>query len=165
MELRWRIGKVSTVERIFEKIATEIHRPIGIILLGVDGDLKDKTRQDIKTFLGEELDWGSTKTRLHNLLNVFCSGKIYVLVLDSKESADRSLRRSCATSMRKRGAASVVEIYAKVEKTPIFPLLTFLKRRRVNREIMAIEQSRPLDDDWGFVIEVSEKGGIRHGNS
>lgn len=41
MNQRWEIDRVSTPERIFDKINNEMPRPVGIILVGADCDLKD----------------------------------------------------------------------------------------------------------------------------
>lgn len=43
MSEKWQINRVSTSERIFDKINTEVDRPFGIIVYGADCDYKFKT--------------------------------------------------------------------------------------------------------------------------
>ena len=45
MKQKWEINRVSTPERIFNKIKLEMARPVGIVLFGADCEFKNEVKE------------------------------------------------------------------------------------------------------------------------
>lgn len=170
MNEKWEIRRVSTSERIFDKIKTEVSLPVGIMLFGADCEFKNKIINELicKFDLVDQgcidpwdLDYEHSdcflKTRDH-LLYRFEAGKLFNLViLDSDSSADHEIRHGFVKAMQDAGAKTLVGIYTKVNKEPIRPLMSSLEKVELNKQITAIEQSNPSADGLDYLIVVEEE--------
>lgn len=106
---QWEIRRVSTSECILSKICNELPRPLGIILMGEDGDFKNR-------IIGKLL-----RSDLGNLMMGYCNaglsdfvqfnGGEVILILDTEQSQQRYLRSMCVQKMHQGGAKTVIGIY------------------------------------------------------
>lgn len=158
MKLKWEIRRVSTPERIFNKIKEEMAQPVGIVLFGADGELKNKTLDAMMERLRGFADYHIDKTpSTDNLIWTLDRYSAVVVVLRSDESSTHGLRHKLVKMMRNAGAKTVVGIYAKVNKEPIRPLVSSLEKVEFNKQITAIEQSDPTADGLDYFVVVEEE--------
>lgn len=160
MDKKWEIRKISTPERIFNKIKEEMAQPVGIVIFGADCDLKNEV---LDTTMKEFQGFARYYTKAPDAANLARSIKKYpaiVVTLTSDESGIHSLRHELVKVMRNVGAETVVGIYAKCKKPAPLPGRGFLKSKTADlaRQIVAIEQSNPTADglDYFIVIEGEE---------
>ena len=157
MSKKWEIQRVSTSERIFDKIKEEMAQPVGIVLFGADCDFKNEVLDAIvdglRGFARYYTKAPDTATLVRNIKN----HSAVVVTLDSAESSTHGLRHELVKVMRNAGAGSVVGIYAKVDKVPVRPLMSSLEKVEFNKQITAIEQSNPNADGLDYFIVVEEE--------
>lgn len=158
MKLKWEIRRVSTLERIFNKIKEEMAQPVGIVLFGADGELKNKTLDAMTERLRGFADYHIDKTpSMDNLIWTLDRYSAVVVVLRSDESSTHGLRHKLVKMMRSAGAKTVVGIYAKASITPIKPTISSLKSVEHNKQIAAIEQSNPTANELDYFVVVDEE--------
>lgn len=110
MELVWETRRVSTSERTLDKIANELPAPVGIIVMGEDGYFKNRVIDRLTSSDLGELMMGYFNAGLNDFLEFNNGGAI--LLLDSAQSRDRSIRLMCVHKMHAAGAKTVVGVYA-----------------------------------------------------
>ncbi len=157
MAKKWEIRRVSTPERIFNKIKEEMAQPVGIILFGADCDFKNEVIEEmIKSLPG--LAFIPAPTSMKAMQNYNCN--VVTVMLSSKESADHGIRHELVKTMRNAGAKTVVGIYAKAKKKPIpfgKAMISVARDKQLNQQIAAIEQSHPTADGLDYFIVVEEE--------
>lgn len=142
-------------------------QPVGIIVFGVDCDLKDRvTRMTIDT-LGLQCDsddWESDyeyaqcyqKTEAHFRYRFDEGRKNVMAILNFDNSSDREIRRGFIRAIKSAGAKSVVGIYAKY-------LPVWLGDRAISDEELKNSQAwkllnrPPVLDDFDYSLTVTEK--------
>ncbi len=158
---QWEIQRVSTSQRIFKKVRTEMSQPVGIMLFGADLSFKESILEELKQGLPEaKLFSGAPST--HEMVELIHGYSISIFTLSAMESADHELRHECVKVMRRIGARTVVGIYAKAElprKIPRRDLSDAVKQQRWHNErcISALRQQPPTPDGLDYLIVVSEK--------
>lgn len=157
MNKKWEIRRVSTSERIFNKIKEEIAQPVGIVLFGADCDFKNEV---LDTMVEELQGFARYYTKAPDTVTLVRAIKDHlavVVMLSSDESSTHGLRHELVKVMRNAGAETVVGIYAKASKEPIRPLVSSLERVEFNKQVTAVEQSNPTADGLDYFIVVEEE--------
>lgn len=154
---KWEINRVSTPERIFEKIKEEMARPVGIILFGADCNFKNEAVKDLQIGLSDAAKtfYGAPST--HEMVELVHSSAVSLFVLNSMESTDRELRHECIKVMRRTGVKTVVGVYVKVKKP--WPLLgrNFIGRpdlQLLKTTVRKLLQNPPTADEVDYLIIV-----------
>ncbi len=158
MNLRWEIRRVSTPERIFNKIK-EMAQPVGVVLFGADCDFKNEVKRTTWESLCTAYCFPNAPGTAE-LVNALKDNSMVIVTLNSDESSTHGLRHELVKVMRNAGAETVVGIYAKAKKKPIpfgKATISAAKDRRVNQQIDAIEQSNPTADGLDYFIVVEEE--------
>ncbi len=165
MSKKWEIRRVSTTERIFDKIRTEAAQPVGIVLFGADCDLKDEVYMECVEQIPNLATGYGGKTgniALRGAKRPFTEGRSVLAVLDGDSSAQHEARHQTVTALRDLGAKTLVGIYAEArlrffaneyERTPDVVYC----QRRINNQILSIEQSNPTADGLDYFIVVEEE--------
>ena len=158
MNKKWEIRRVSTPERIFNKIKEEMAQPVGIVLFGADCEFKNEVIEAFLARFGRGLVWDYYRsTTTARIEAVFRIGESFIIMLDSNESADHNVRHRLVQNLRNLGAKTAVGIYVKATKEPIRPLMSSLEKVEFNKQITAIEQSNPTADGLDYFIVVEEE--------
>ncbi len=151
MSEKWQINRVSTSERIFDKINTEVDRPFGIIVYGADCDYKFKT---VDKFLNNLTDVVFTNYRsmmedfsqVEKLLGDFRS---MVVVMNSEDSKVHHLRHECVQKLTEAGAKAVVGVLVKPKGS--------LQKEKDEATRQHLEQYPPSADGLRYQIIVDEE--------
>lgn len=162
MSKKWEIRRVSTTERIFDKIRTEMAQPVGIVLFGADCDLKDEVYMDCVEQIPNLATGYGGKTgniALRGAKRPFAEDRSVLVVLDGDSSSQHEARHQTVTALRDLGAKTVVGIYAKFD--PIW-----LGSRRAsdedstNTQAWALLNHPPTADglDYFMIVEEEKEG-------
>ena len=159
MNQKWEIHRVSTSERIFDKINNEMAQPVGVVLFGADCEFKNEVQEDMMNALG---GFAYHYTGIPNTATIVraLDERALTVTLNSYESAMHNLRHELVEVMRNAGAKTIVGIYAKAEKIsiPMGKAMVFVCRdKQINEQIDAIEQSNPTTDEFDYFIVAEEK--------
>lgn len=162
MNAKWEISRVSTPERILEKIKKELAQPVGIILFGADCDFKKEVVKTFTTEFGDDLACDTyAGTTMRHIQQSFGASRNYMIDLDSTDSASHDIRHQCVLNLRNLGARSVVGIYIKareISEITVPPLSNAVKQSKFNNQIHAIEDSKPTSEGLDYLITVEERG-------
>lgn len=158
MEAKWSIGKISTPERIFAKIAQEMPQPVGIVIFGADCDLKDDAyRRCVEQIPNLATGYGGKgNMALRAAKWPLSQGRSVVTVMTENASSHHAERQQVITALQDMGAKSVVGVYAKPSKRPIRPLMSSLQDVEFNKTVSAIEGSNPTADDLSYFVVVKD---------
>lgn len=163
MELSWEERKVSTVEEIFAKIKTEMPQPVGIVIFGVDDNLREKTvemvKHELSGFSGPVLHL-SKMAEITRFRMALKNQGVVTLTMDSRESRRSDLLDEAIKKMRKAGVKSLIGCYAKVEESTIRSArrsITLQARMRALQDAQAMENSHPDRHDFDKFYEVTEQ--------
>lgn len=125
MDEKWRIGRVSTPERIFEKIITEMAQPVGIVLIGADCDLKDEVFMtcvecipNLATGYG-----GKGNLSLRGAKRPLGEGRSVLTVMHGMSSGYPKERLQVVEALRDLGAKTVVGIYVRTTVSLLFGIV------------------------------------------
>lgn len=162
MKTKWEISRVSTPERVLEKIKEDLARPVGIILFGVDCDFKKEVIKALTTEFGDDLvcDTYVGATTRH-MQQSFEASRNYMIDLNSADSANHDVRHQCVLNLKNFGAKCVVGVYAKarqISKIVVPPLTNATKQTKFNNQICAIEDSNPTPEGLDYLITIEEGG-------
>lgn len=161
MSKKWEINRVSTPERIFEKINNEMAQPVGIVLFGADCELKDdvfeECREQIHNLATPGRDGSSHSVVFEMTERGFFGGRNVLLVMSGESSGDHERRHQMITGLKSKGMKSMVGIYAKASRVPIRPLMFRLEKVEFNKQIATIEQNSPTTDGLDYLLVVSEE--------
>ena len=155
--MKWEINRVSTPERIFEKIKTELAQPVGVVLFGADCDFKNEVKNMMKSELRGLIRCYANAPNTAALVKAFKKHSAVAVVLNTEESSSHELRHELVKVMQNAGAVSVVGIYAKAEKYSPKALVRIPGAAAKNRQIAEIEQSNPTVDGLDYLIVVHEE--------
>lgn len=161
MNKKWEIRRVSTSERIFNKIKEEMAQPVGIVLFGVDYDFKNEVLDAMVEELRGFARYYTKAPDTVTLVRAIKDHLAVVVMLDSDESSAHGLRHELVKVMRNAGVETVVGIYAKVKKIPIpvgKAMISAARDKQINKQITAIEQSNPTADGLDYFVVVEEEG-------
>lgn len=156
MDTKWEINRVSTRERIFSKIKTEMPQPVGIMIFGADGELKEQVVRSFTNALQGFATFHSGAPDTATLVAMFEAHRPAVVTLNADESSSHSLRHELVKVMQNAGAASVVGVYAKARPHQIRPLASSKESVQLNKQIAAIERSQPSADGLDYLVVVNE---------
>ena len=111
----WEIRRVSTPERIFQKITTEIPRPLGILVVGTEGSFKEEIAHQLADQINAvRLYVSRTSTHHDNAYRAaFTDGHNVLTMLTAHISAAHSERHRQVKAMYDAGAKSVIVVYVK----------------------------------------------------
>ncbi len=159
MNQKWEINRVSTSERIFDKINNEMAQPVGIVLFGADCELKDDVLMNCQREISNLVGYGDVVSA-----SIICrlgSGQSVMVAMNGDLSSDREQRHRVVTALRDFGAKSVVGIYTKVDDPRddkyYRTLETRAKRREVEQCIEMLRQSPPTADGLDYLLVVSKE--------
>lgn len=157
---KWEINKVSTPERIFDKIKEEMAQPVGIVIFGADCEFKNEVYETMMKELQGLARYYTKRPDIATLTKAVETYSAVVVMLGSDDSSQRELRHTLVNVMRNAGAKTVIGIYAKAKKKPIpfgKAMISVAKDKQVNQQIDAIEQSNPTADGLDYFIVVEEE--------
>lgn len=158
MDKKWEIRRVSTSERIFNKIKEGVAQPVGIVLFGVDSVFKNEVLDAmVESCEGLQTTILSKVPSTDTLVWAFSSHSAVVVMLNSDESSTYDLRHELVKVMRNTGAETVVGIYAKVKPYSPKALIRLSHANAVNKQIAMIERSNPTADGLDYFIVVEEE--------
>lgn len=165
MNKKWEIRRVSTPERIFDKIKEEMAQPVGVVLFGADCEFKNEVVGEVAKGLvnsalfrlgGDDLPSSYLKMQIPQR----CTHP-YFFVLGSLASSSHDVRHEWVQVIRSIGAKTVVGIYVKAKKKPIpfgKAMISVVRDKQVNQQIDAIEQSNPTADGLDYFVVIEEEG-------
>ncbi len=109
----WEIRRVSTPERIFQKITTEIPQPIGILVVGTDSSLKEEISQPLGALTAAVRLHVSLAPTYHDdtYRTAFANNRNVLTLMTAATSADHSERHRQVKAMYDAGARSVIAVY------------------------------------------------------
>lgn len=160
MGKKWEINRVSTPERIFEKVKTEMAQPVGIILFGADCDYKNEVLDTMVEEMRGFARYYSNAPDTPTLVRAIQKYPAVVTTLSFDESSSHELRHELVKLMRNAGAATIVGVYAKAAETPT-PFgklsISLAPQVKINKQIAAIQESNPTADGLDYFIVVEEE--------
>ena len=165
MDVRWEINRVSTPERILQKINEEMPQPVGIVLFGADNDLKDRIYRSYADRLVKPLslghfgyhnllpDWSQEKVYL-DLEPVKCNGDCRILVMMAGDaSVDHARRHQVVTVLRELGMKTVVGIYAQQRRLTLRAFLSDFKEAvRITKQLKILRRNPPTPDGLDYLL-------------
>ena len=113
--MKWQTTRISTEFIPFEEINSTLLQPVGIILIGADGDHKDEVeRMLIENIKNLAFGYGGKGSlSLRAAKKPLCEdGRPVLTVMFGNKSADHEQRHNTVQALRDLGAASVVCVYA-----------------------------------------------------
>lgn len=159
MDKKWEIRRVSTPERIFNKIREKMAQPVGIVLFGADCDLKDEVYMEcVEQIPNLTTDYGgkTISIALRGLKQPLAEGRNVLLVLDGDSSGQHEARHQTVAVLQNLGAKTIVGIYVK-----FYPI--WLGDRKISDEEPTNEQAwrllnhPPTADGLDYFIVVEEE--------
>lgn len=160
MSQKWEINRVSTPERIFQKINEEMVQPVGIVLFGADCELKDEVcRKCTKRIpnLATVHD-GKDDMSLLAVEQLLSEGRSVLVVMCGNSSGNHSERHRTVMALRGLGAKSVVGFYAKHDPIKPSPYVTpTVIDSPFKRQVEALTADPPTADGLDYLIVVEEE--------
>lgn len=161
MSRKWEMKEVSTPEQIFDKVKTEMERPVGIVIFGADDSFSNEVLSDVMGILQGNARYYAKKVDASALTQAFKIHSTVVALLDPKISSNKSKRREFVQLMQTSGARTLIGIHAKVRKMPMMHLEYGAEAAEMNHRISTIKRSDPASDGYDYFIRVSsKKGGV-----
>ena len=159
MDTRWEIDRISTPERIFAKVKTEMAQPVGIVFFGAYCDFRNEVLDTMLKELGEFARYYTTVPDTPTLVRAIQNHSAVAVILNSEKSGLHGLRHELVKVMKNAGAATVVGIYAKATKAPLRRRLPFFlsPQTKFDKQLAAIEKSHPTADGLDYFIVVEEE--------
>ncbi len=157
MNQRWEINRVSTPERILDKIKTEMAQPVGIVIIGADSDFKNEIVEQMMSKL-QGFTCCFTKTPDTVAIIKALRHRAMAVVLDSVESGMHDLRHELVKVMRNAGAKTVVGFYVKAQMPQPLPGRGFMSRpdlKLLRKTIQQLEANPPTADGLDYFITIS----------
>jgi len=159
MSKKWEISRVSTSERIFDKIKMEMAQPVSIVLFGADCEFKSSVLRELQDGMHDvKVFHGAPST--HEMVELIHCSPVSVFVLSSMESSDHQLRHECVKIMRTVGAKTVVGIYAKVKGLPSLSARGFMAKSEselIRDTVRRLKRNPPTADGLDYLLVVSEE--------
>ena len=149
MNPRWEIKRVSTSERILDKIKTEMAQPVGIMICGADCEFKNEVVNEIECGLPGLVSYDNTISAL-TLAGAVQDCSMVAVILTTDESALHILRHGTVKVMRNAGAKSVVGIYVKSN---------CIMNQSLREQVEAIERTNPTADGLDYLVVITEERG------
>lgn len=149
MSRKWESIQGCTSGKIFDMVERTIAQPLGIMVFGADGESKTEAINTIRRELGPIKCYDETPDTA-TLVNALKEHRIIVIVLNTKESAMRDLRRELVKVMRNAGAKGVIGLYVKAAKAPLEGAPTLgglIGNADLNKQLAIIDQSKPYATD------------------
>lgn len=162
MNEKWEINRVSTPERIFNKINNEMTQPVCIVLFGVDCDLKDKIHVQCRKQISRlDIGYRSALDVFSRSIQCWFDMNVNVLVsLTGAMSSDHEQRHRVITTARELGAQSVIGIYAKPQKGLHARWANDGSGYKVDelvRQVQTLTANPPTADGLDYFVVVEEK--------
>lgn len=102
------IDRVSDPERVFNKINHEMPRPVGIIVVGADSKVKEKTKKQLSEGINNLHAGTMFGLRYGVLHKLFREQQNALIAMDSASSTNRHSRRKLVEACRCAGAKTVI---------------------------------------------------------
>ncbi len=156
MEENWTLlRQVSRTEEAFAYITKQLPQPVGIILFGADGDLKDDIYQkcvekipQLATGYG-----GKRGSAIRDARKPLGEGRSVLVFLDENSSSSRCQRSHAVMSLRDSGAQTVLGIYVSSMSTQVQPY--FLSNDPTG-DFRQFEIQRMMSMTAGDQVEIGE---------
>lgn len=160
MSERWQINRVSTPERIFDKIRNEMAQPVGVLIFGADCDFKNEIANElIANFAGAKTILDDTPSTKQIVDFIHSKQSVMVAIFDAWSSASHDLRHECVKVMQRAGFETVIGVYVRCAKLEPLPARGFMRKSRraeVNQQIEVLEKAPPTPDGLDYLIVVDE---------
>lgn len=155
---KWEINRVSTSERIFDKINNEMAQPVGIVIFGADCGLKDEVyMQCVERICNLATGYGGNGNMpLRAAGRAFSERKNVLTAMFGGASGDHQQRHQVVTALRDLGAQSVVGIYVKYEPIWLGDGKT-TDDDITNQQAWALLNRPPTSDGLDYLLVVSEE--------
>lgn len=113
----WEINRVSTPERIFQKILTEVKQPLGVLIFGSGSGFKDGIiQQVINETKALHLGVERLGTYYNNVYRrTFAEQRNVLVVFNERTSVNHDERHQHVQALREAGAGSVIGFYVESE--------------------------------------------------
>lgn len=154
MDEKWRIGRVSTPERIFEKISTEMPQPVGIVLIGADCELKDEVFMTcVEQIPNLAVGYGGkgANMSLRAAKQPLSEGRSILTVMYGNSSGHQRERGEVVGALRDLGAKTVVGIYAKAEASPD-QCKNIADFQAMSTQVQRLNNHQPKDEEFDYLI-------------
>lgn len=158
---KWEINRVSTSERIFDKINTEMAWPVGIVLFGADCDLKDEVYMNcVEQIPNLATGYGGRgNMSLRAAKQPLSEGRSVLTVMHGDASVDFGSRFQTVTALKEMGAKTVVGIYAKCKMPEEPPSVTSMEidSPLFIRQVRALLEDPPAAGEFDYLVILPEK--------
>lgn len=146
----WEIRRVSTPERIFQKITQELPKPLGILVVGTDGSFKEEIAHRLAEQTNAIRLYVSQASTYHDnaYRTAFADSHSILTMLTANISAVHSERHRQVKAMYDAGAKSVIVIY--VEGKFVY---SHEDSYRIHR---AVTSDPPTADGVDYLITIRE---------
>lgn len=148
-DIKWEIDRVSTPDRIFQKINAEMVHPIGILIFGADCDFKNQVTDEFTANIDHNVLGFSYETSVSKCEFLLKSEMNLIMVLDSDDSCCHLVRHSLAKSLQDRGAKAVIGVFADPCGS--------LHEPRAEAARQTLTETPPTADGLNYLIVVKEK--------
>lgn len=109
--IKWEIDRVSTPDRIFQKINAEMVHPIGILIFGADCDFKNQVTDEFTANIDHNVLGFSYGTSILKCKFLLKSEMNLIIVLDSDDSCCHLVRHSLVKTLKDLGAKTMVGVF------------------------------------------------------
>ena len=159
MSTKWEIKRVSTPERIFDKIKTEMAQPVGIVLFGADCDLKNEVWNTMMSELQGFARYYTNAPDTATLVKALKNYSAVAVALNGEESSSHELRHELVKVMQNAGAESVVGIFAKCEMPKPLPARGYFKKKTATlaRQVTSLAECPPTPDGLTYLLVVNKE--------
>ncbi len=154
MDEKWRIGRVSTPERIFEKIITEMAQPVGIVLIGADCDLKDEVFMAcVECIPNLATGYGGKggNMGLRAAKQPLSAGRSVLTVMYGMSSGYPKERLQVVEALRDLGAKTVVGIYVRTTVSPE-QCENIADFQAISAQVQRLKNHPPKDEEFDYLI-------------
>lgn len=147
--IKWEIDRVSTPDRIFQKINAEMVHPIGILIFGADCDFKNQVTDEFTANIDHNVFGFSYETSILKCKFLLKSEMNLIIVLNSDDSCCHLVRHSLVKSLQNFGAKTVVGVFV----DPCGPL----HESKAEAARQTLNETPPTADGLDYLIVVKEE--------
>lgn len=156
--------KVSTSEELLVAIQ-QLPQPVGIVVLGADGDFKANVIEKMRHKLGGDACFFDLLPDDIELTKASFRYRFITIVLNAERSAMKDIVWQLLYNMRRDDVSSLIGLYVKPKKKPVIKLgpgatlddhRAASKAARLLRQAEAIEQSEPATSRFDRFLILEE---------
>ncbi len=154
MNKNWKISRVSTCERVAQKISERMERPVVILNLGPPGPIAAEATMRLRDNIHVPMASGSmisAHSDVKSFAQWLAGYPVSMFSLPMPELLDREFRRKCVKAFREAGAKTIVGLVAE-------PFVDDWMRLPMFEDV--VESSRwsvPTADEFDYLITVAKE--------